>query len=184
MNCEFIKKNMTDIVEKTLTPDKASEVEAHLESCSHCARLVTRFAQEWLAWGQQERVQSSPAFWFKLQQRINKTEAQEVGVASLVLGGLCRLQPVAAVAIVVACVLAGSQAGMLAARTGTVTSQVQTNSSTEQVFQYYLGGLDDSPSGSVGAFYADPGDAAEAGTGDDGAIDSGDSAYVTPEGNG
>ena len=184
MNCEFIKKNMADIVEKTLSPDKASEVEAHLESCNHCAGLVTRFAREWQAWGKQERIESSPAFWFKLQQRIIKTEARKVGVASLVLGGVRRLQPVAAVGIVVACVLAGSQAGMLAARTGTVTSQLQANSSTEQVFQYYLGGLDDSPSGSVGAFYADPGDAAEAGTGDDGAIESGDSAYVTPEGNG
>jgi anti-sigma factor RsiW len=184
MNCEFIRKNITDIVEKTLSPDKASEVDVHLESCNHCADLVTRFAQEWQAWEKQERIESSPAFWFKLQQRINKTEARYPGVLSLVLGGVRRLQPAVAFVVLVACVLAGSYAGMFAARTGEVTSQLQASSNTEQVFQYYLGGLDDSPRGSVGEFYTNPGDAAKAATENDGASDSGDSAQVTPEGNG
>ena len=184
MDCEFIKKNMTDIVEKTLSPDKASEVDAHLVSCNRCASLVTRFAQEWQAWGKQERIESSPAFWFKLQQRINKTEAQKVSAVSLVLGGVRRLQPAVAAVVLVACVLVGSYAGMFAARTGEVASQLQASSNTEQVFQYYLGGLDDSPRGSVGEFYTNPGDAAEAATENGGATDSGDSAYVTSEGNG
>jgi len=182
MDCEFIKKNMTDIVEKTLSPDKASEVDAHLVSCNRCASLVTRFAQEWQAW-EQERIESSPAFWFKLQQRINKTEAQRVGAASLVLGRLRRLQPAAAVAATVACVLAGSYAGRFMAGTAAVTSELQASSGTEQVFQYYLGGLEDSPRGSVGEFYTNPGDAAGDAAGDNGATDSGDSAYVTPESN-
>jgi len=184
MNCEFIKKNMIDIVEKTLSPDEASEVGAHLESCNHCADLVTRFAQEWQAWGKQERIEPQSAFWFKLQQRIKKTEARNPGAASLVLGGVRRLQLAAAVVVLVACVLAGSYVGMFAARTGEITSHLQASSDTEQVFQYYLGDLDDSPRGSVGEFYTNPGDAAEAATGDEGATDSGDSAYVTPEGNG
>ena len=184
MNCQFIRKHIIDIVEKTLSPDMASEVDAHLESCNHCADLVTRFAREWRVWEKQERIEPSPAFWFKLQQRINKTEAQKVGSASLVPGGVRRLRPAAAFVVLLACVLAGSYAGMFAAQTGAVTSQMQASSNTEQVFQYYLGGLDDSPRGSVGEFYTNPGDAAEAATENGGATDSEDSAYVTPEGNG
>ncbi len=185
MNCEFIRKNITDIVEKKLSPDKASEADAHLESCSHCADLVTRFAQEWRAWEAQERMQPPPAFWFKLQQRIKKTEARSSGAGSLVLGGARRLRPAAAFVVLLACVLAGNYAGIFAARTGGVASQLQPGSNTEQVFQYYLGGLDDSPRGSVGEFYTNPGDAAETASQNGGAADdSGDSAYVTPNGNG
>jgi anti-sigma factor RsiW len=184
MNCEFIKKNMTDIVDRTLPPDRMSEVEAHLKSCNHCADLVTQFAQLWQAWEKQERIEPSPAFWFKLRQRIKKTEAQRVGIASLVLGGVRRLQPVAIVGILVAGVLAGSYIGRFVVWGGAVSSQMQASSRTEQLFDYYLGGLDDSPRGSVGEFYTNPGNGTDAATGDNGATDSGDSAYVTPKDNG
>ncbi|MBN1504860.1 MAG: zf-HC2 domain-containing protein [Candidatus Eisenbacteria bacterium] len=184
MNCQFIQKNVADIVENRLSPGEASEVKAHLATCDRCANLVTRFAQEWQALEEQQRIQSSPAFWFKLQQRINTTEAQKVRVASLVPGGLHRLQTAATVATLVACVLAGSYAGRFAARRGAVAYGPQASYKTEQVFQYYLGGLDDSPRGSVGEFYTNPGEAVDTATGDDGATGSGGSARVTPQGNG
>jgi predicted anti-sigma-YlaC factor YlaD len=184
MNCEFIKKNIADVVERTLPQETLSEVDAHLKSCNNCADLLTRFAHLWQAWEKQEHTQPSPAFWFNLQQRIKKTDEKEVGIPSLILGGARLLRPIATVAALVVAVLAGSYMGRFVAGGGALPSQVRASSGTEQVFDYYLGGLDDSPRGSVGDFYTNPDDATDAAAGENGATDSGDSAYVTPSDNG
>jgi predicted anti-sigma-YlaC factor YlaD len=144
MNCEFVQKNLTDIVEREFPPEMQKQIDAHLSSCHRCASLVERFAQIWQGWEQPVRIEPSPAFWTKLQRRIRESERKKFAILPL-LGAWAWerwLRPIAAVATLLIGVLAGYHLGNIPVRNG-----------AEQFFEYHLGSLDDFPTGSVGEFY-------------------------------
>jgi predicted anti-sigma-YlaC factor YlaD len=158
MDCNFIRKNLVDIVERGLPREIEKQIDAHLKSCNGCAALVDRFAHTWQAWGQIERIEPSPAFWFQLQRRIQEREGKKTGIVPQLLGWHAWLRPAAAVAILVLGILVGNYLGDFFAWSGLNSSgQQQAGTQAEQLFDYYLGGLDDFPTGSVGEFYVNPG---------------------------
>jgi len=142
MNCEFVQKNLTDIVEREFPPEMQKQIDAHLSSCHRCASLVEQFAQVWQGWEQPVRIEPSPAFWTKLQRRIRESEEKTSFIRPLLVGWGRRLRPIAAMATVLIGVLAGYWLGNIPVRNG-----------AEQFVDYYLGSLDDFPTGSVGEFY-------------------------------
>jgi predicted anti-sigma-YlaC factor YlaD len=158
MDCNFIRKNLVDIVERGLPRETEKQIDAHLKSCTSCAGLVERFAHMWQTWGRLERIEPSSAFWFQLQRRIPEREGKKVGIVPQLLGWAGWLRPAAAVAILVLGILVGNYLGNFLAWGGLNSSgQQQSSTQAEQLFDYYLGGLDDFPTGSVGEFYVNPG---------------------------
>ena len=158
MDCKLIRDNLADIVERKLPPETEKRLDAHLESCASCAALVDSFARMWQVWEQPERIEPSPGFWVQLQRRIQEREGTKVRVLPLIVDWAGWIRPVAAVAILVLGVLVGNYLGDLLVWTGrSASEQQQASPQAKQLFDYYLGGLDDFPSGSVGEFYVTPG---------------------------
>jgi predicted anti-sigma-YlaC factor YlaD len=158
MDCDFIRKNLVDIVERKLPAETQEEIDAHTRSCNGCAGLVERFAQFWQALEQPSRIEPSPDFWIRLQRRIHEPGGKEAQAIPLLLGRAAWLRPAAAVAILVLGILVGNYLGNFLAWGGLNSfGQQQSSTQTEQLFDYYLGGLDDFPTGSVGEFYVNPG---------------------------
>ncbi|MFH0777827.1 MAG: hypothetical protein V2A71_04265 [Candidatus Eisenbacteria bacterium] len=158
MDCTFIEKHVIDIVERTIPSETAEKIRAHLGSCDRCAGMVRRFALLWERWEHSERIEPSPAFWFQVQRRVRESENEEAGAGAFLLGRARWLRPAAAAAILVVGVFVGSYLGGYLAWSGLDLSQGQkTGLQAEQLFNYYLGGLDDFPTGSVGEFYVNPG---------------------------
>jgi hypothetical protein len=161
MGCRFIKKNLADVAEKTLPPKTAENVSIHLKSCRDCRDLVERFCRVWETLEKPERAQASPQFWFQLERRLRESErgkAGELSAAGLVprlTSWAPALRPVATTAVLILGVLVGSYLGEILLWGGFGGSQQATR--TEQAFEYYLGGLDDFPTGSVGELYITPG---------------------------
>lgn len=165
MNCEFVRKNLIDIIEGKLPADTQKEVEAHLESCSRCTGLARRFAQVWQVWQDPMPVKPSPAFWLQLQRRIRDAEQSKFDILSFPLGWRRWLRPVAVAATLVIAVLIGHHLGNFPVDNGTDWLRLQTGQEVQQrsslslgLFDYYLSGLDDFPTGSVGEFYVNPGE--------------------------
>ncbi|UCF78059.1 MAG: zf-HC2 domain-containing protein [Candidatus Eiseniibacteriota bacterium] len=163
MDCRFIKDNVIDIVGETLPEDTRKEIEAHLRSCKRCAVLTGRFAQLWQAWEDSVSVEPSPAFLPHLWQRIQESEENRLAVPFLLSGWERWLRPTAAVGTIAVGLLIGYHLGNVPADSGPDSVQRLTGQQTlesvpsaELLFDYYLGGLDDFPSGSVGEFYTDP----------------------------
>ena len=157
MDCNVIRNNLVELVERGLPREIEKEIDAHLKSCNSCAALVERFAHTWQAWGQLERIEPSPAFWFRLQRRIQEREGKRAGVVPQLPGWAGWLRPAAAVAILVLGILVGNYLGdFFAWRDLNSSGQQQASTQTEQLFDYYLGGLNDFPTGSFGEFYVNP----------------------------
>jgi len=142
MDCKFVQKNLTDIVEGKLPPELQKQIDSHLRSCNKCASLVERFAQVWQVWEQPVSIEPSPVFWPKLEQRIRESEKKKFAILPLLVGWGRLLRPIAAVATVLIGILAGYWLGNFPVRNG-----------AEQFVDYHLGSLDDFPTGSVGEFY-------------------------------
>jgi hypothetical protein len=158
MDCNFIRKNLVDIVERKLPAETQEEIDAHTRSCNGCAGLVERFAQFWQVWEQPSRIEPSGDFWIRLQRRFREPGGKEAQGIPLLLGRAVWLRPIAAVAILLIGILAGTHLGNFLVWSGLDSSgQQQASTQVEQLFNYYLGGLDDSPTGSVGEFYVNPG---------------------------
>lgn len=164
MNCQFIRDNLIDIVEERFPAETRKEIEAHLRSCDRCAVLTGRFAQLWQTWQDPVSVKPSPAFLSQLWQRIEKSEERKLAVPFLLSSWQRRFRTAAVVATMVIGVLLGNYLGRVPVESGSDSSQQMTRQEVqestlpaEQLFDYYLGGLDDFPSGSVGEFYVNPG---------------------------
>jgi predicted anti-sigma-YlaC factor YlaD len=164
MNCQFIRDNLIDIVEERFPAETRKEIDAHLNSCKKCAVLTDRFAQLWQTWQDPVSVDPSPAFSLQLWQRIQKSEEKGLPVPFLLSGWQRRLRTTAAVAAMVVSVLAGNYLGRVPAGDAVDSSRQLTSQETqestipaERLFDYYFGGLEDFPSGSVGEFYVNPG---------------------------
>jgi predicted anti-sigma-YlaC factor YlaD len=165
MNCEFIRENLIDIVEQTLPEETRKEIDAHLRSCNSCAALTERFARLWQTWQDAASVEPSPAFLPRLWQRIEKSQEKRLIVPFLLSGWERRLRAAAAVASIALGILLGHYLGSSPVTNGVDSSQrlsgreVQEGTlPSEELFDYYLGGLNDFPSGSVAEFYVDPGE--------------------------
>ncbi|KPJ59350.1 MAG: hypothetical protein AMJ46_11480 [Latescibacteria bacterium DG_63] len=164
MNCRFIQDNLIDIAEEKFPAETRKEIDVHLRSCNRCADLTTRFAQLWQTWQDPVSVKPSPAFLSQLWQRIEKSEERRLVVPFLLSSWQRPLRAAVAVATMVVGVLLGNYLGHVPVWNVTDSSQQLTSQEAqenalpaEQLFDYYLGGLDDFPSGSAGEFYVNPG---------------------------
>ncbi len=164
MNCQFIEENLIDIVEGRLPAETQREIDAHLNSCNRCAVLTGRFAQLWQTWQDPVPVEPSPTFLSQLRQRIEESQDKGLTFPLLLSGWQRQVRVAAAVATMVVGVLFGNYLGQgpvgdAVAPSTQLTSQESQESSlpAEQLFDYYLGGLEDFPSGSVAEFYVNPG---------------------------
>ncbi len=157
MNCKSVKENLVGLIEKTLPGDRARETEAHLESCESCRELVRDFAQLWLELETPERIVPSPQFWFQLERRWRGRERKSTRAAPTLFGWAYWLRPALAVTVLLVCVLAGTYLGGLFALGDIASSEQQAGTESQDLFDYYLNGLDDYPAGSVGDSYSNSG---------------------------
>ncbi len=152
MNCKFVRKNLVGIVEGELPSEVRKGIEAHLQSCNRCANLVEQFAQVWQVWEQPAHIESSSAFWTKLQRRIRESEEKKSLILPILEGWNRWLRPIAATATVLIGIVVGYQLGSLSTPRSAQSTQ-QANNAVEQFVDDNLGSLYDFPVGSVGEFY-------------------------------
>lgn len=152
MNCKFVEENLIDIVEGELPPEMQKQIDAHLRSCSRCASLVEQFAQVWQVWEQPAHIESSPAFWTKLQRRIRESEEKKSLILPILEGWNRWLRPIAAAATVLIGIVVGYHLGNFPVRKGAELSD-QRILAAEQFVDDNLGSFYDFPIGSVGEFY-------------------------------
>lgn len=70
MNCEEIKELSSDYLDRRLTPDRESVLEAHLESCSVCREEIETLRANIVLAGSLDRVETSADFLAQVHRKI------------------------------------------------------------------------------------------------------------------
>jgi len=141
MNCKEVKKLFALFLENEISQDQRAEIEKHLKTCPKCSQLLDEFSQLWTSLDQREKVQASPNFWIKLQQRIINSKERKSPVMDLV-DMLIRFALPAAAALMAA-IFVGNYLGNFSMPDGqTLSSELQ-----------YLTVFNDMPAGSIEEIY-------------------------------
>ena len=158
MDCKNVKKNLVLFLENDLPGERRVEIENHLKSCPDCSRLLEEFSLLWEGVEHREKVQPSPHFWIRLQQRITEYEEGKEPILGW-LGGLVGwARPAFAVAALLICVFLGYSLGNFPqSANGQMAYQGDERTvALEQFFDSYnLDPSIDLPVGSIEATYLD-----------------------------
>ena len=143
MNCKEVKNLFALFLENEISQDQRVEIEKHLKSCPKCSQLLDEFSQLWTSLERREKVQASPDFWIKLQQRIINSEERKSPVMDLVDMLTSFARPAAAVAALLAAIFAGNYLGNFSMPDRQIlSSELQ-----------YLTVFNDMPAGSIEEIY-------------------------------
>jgi len=152
MDCRQVRKNLVKIAEDEISRESQKAVHRHLQSCQLCAVLVERFQDLWRAWEDPVRVDPSPLFQKKLEQKIRASEESKISAVSSHTGRRRWLRPLAAAASIMIGIFAGYYLGNFPAAQGDSASE-QSNALSTRFTDERLGYFDDFPAGSLAESY-------------------------------
>lgn len=155
MNCKNVRANFLSFVEKELPEDQLVQMENHLKACPDCSRLLEEFSPLWEALVRKEKIQPSPYFWTRLNQRIVDYEEGRKPVLGWLEGLLGWTRKAFAVAALAICIFLGYSLGNFPQINGPAVSQLdkRTLALQQLVNSHYLNPLSDLPTGSIEATY-------------------------------
>lgn len=157
MNCKNVRANFLSFLDKELPEDQRVQMEKHLKICPECSRLLKEFSVLWITLKDRERIQPSPYFWTRLNQRIIDYEEGRKPVLGWFEGLLGWTRKAFAVAALAICIFLGYSLGNFPQINGHAASQLdkRTLALQQLVNSHYLNPLSDLPTGSIEATYLD-----------------------------
>jgi len=144
--CKKVEDVLIDYVEGTLPDILRAEIDAHIQSCTKCDRLIREFSPLWQSFSTQEKEAPSRSFWPDLVQRIQTDEKPEKIWSHIALGFKRSLRPVAIALLFLLGAFFGYQLGHVPENDGRAISG-------KEYFAEYLEAFQDFPLGSAGDFY-------------------------------
>jgi len=156
MDCDFIRANLTQLLENKVLPETQNRINAHLESCQGCRHLVAQYVKIWEMWDEPFEITPSPAFWPNLLQRVQASESNKLSKLFFFSRHPYRFRPIAAAAFLFLGILLGYHLGNFPVPEKSQGSD-QPDSAKEQFVEDQVGMFDDFPEGSLVESYLDLG---------------------------
>jgi len=155
MNCKNVRNNFLSFLENELLEEQRMQMEKHLKNCPDCSRRLEESSQLWGTLKHRERIQPSPYFWTRLNQRIIDYEERKKPVLGWLEGVLGWVRPAVAVTVLMICVFLGYSLGNSPPTNGQTVSQLDERTVALQQFfdSHDLDPLTDLPRGSIEATY-------------------------------
>ncbi len=153
--CSKIEENLVEFVEHTASAALRKEMQAHLDACARCERLVKDFSELWGELSPHARQDPPESFRPSLERAARALEDHPFRSGAFVTGFLGLLRPAALSLAVLFAVLAGSQLGGLQERyfPGEQLSELSPELKREAYAASYLEPFADIPEGSLADFY-------------------------------
>lgn len=73
MNCSDFKAVLVEHLDGRLSPERAAEARAHLESCAECRREAELHRRTWEAVGRMGAIEPSPNFVASVRRRVRRS---------------------------------------------------------------------------------------------------------------
>lgn len=155
MNCKNVRANFLSFAEKGLPEDQLVQMEKHLKSCPECSRLLKEFFPLWKTLKGRKRIQPSPYFWTRLNQRVIEYEEGRKPVLGWLEGLLGWTRKAFAVVALAICIFLGYSLGNFPQINGPAVSQLdkRTLALQQLVDSHYINPLSGLPTGSIEATY-------------------------------
>jgi hypothetical protein len=144
-DCQKIAENLIDIIENRIPESEQKGIQAHLDACPRCSRLVQSFARVWTELPTAEKLTPSDRFWPVLYAKIQDLE-KPLSLGDRILAGLRNsLQPAVLGLILLFGIYFGNQLGN--------RPSIETTLSEMSHIEQYLQDFEDIPDGSVSDFF-------------------------------
>jgi len=148
-NCKLIEKNLIDFLDENLSPELTKQISEHIESCAACRELAQSFASVWKSADQPDEIELPSRFWASIQADLDQIDSSRER-KPIFRRIIPVLQPIAAIAAVLAVVLLGNSFGNIPITTTQADSEV-----VDLWEEYELESFDRFPSGSMVDLYFD-----------------------------
>lgn len=146
-NCKLIERNLIDFLDGSLSPELMRQMSEHIESCPACRELAQSFASVWKSADQPDEIELPSRFWASIQADLDQIDSDRER-KSIFRRIIPILQPIAAIAAVLAVVLLGNTFGKIPATAPQSDSEV-----VDLWEEYELDSFDRFPSGSMVDLY-------------------------------
>ena len=78
MNCSDLKPILVEHLDGRLSPERAAQARAHLESCAECRREAELHRRAWDAVGRWEAIEPSPDFVASVRRRVRRSRVSAI----------------------------------------------------------------------------------------------------------
>lgn len=155
MDCKKIKKKLLLFLDNELSESQRNEIQHHLADCPDCSIHLKKLASIWERPTAIATIEPSPWLWSRIAAQLSASKKQSDLLAGFWESITSYVVPVAATAIVVIGILAGTYLGTLPKASGPDFSGQEPllAAKTELIKTSHLDAFDDLPPASIGGAY-------------------------------